>query len=195
MNPIIRLFLIQEKNHLRHSSRSASDSSRQQSGRKMDYIFKTRDAGYGIGCGECGLVGGVNTTKKLQDAGYKMLKVMKDMLYRMAVNFPNVKHKLSICGFYIGENMLKLFILECPVGNVCRYDGFIAVEYPLQESEVRKELSAVLTMIMSGRIIMEEAKKTLDDDESDVVLGRTKPVVMEPSFIPTGINYKKRKQH
>ncbi|KAL9539473.1 hypothetical protein MBANPS3_010241 [Mucor bainieri] len=32
-----------------------------------------------LGCGECALVGGVNTTKEVVDTGFKLPKVMKDM--------------------------------------------------------------------------------------------------------------------
>lgn len=47
----------------------------------MDYIFMTKIDDVEVGCGECALVGGINTTKELQDAGFKMPKVMRDMLF------------------------------------------------------------------------------------------------------------------
>lgn len=56
-----------------------SDVGRQSLGRKMDYLFSTKKSELEIGCGECALVGGINTTKELVDAGFKMPKVMKDM--------------------------------------------------------------------------------------------------------------------
>lgn len=56
-----------------------SDVGRQSSGRKMDYLFSTKKSELEIGCGECALVGGINTTKELVDAGFKMPKVMRDM--------------------------------------------------------------------------------------------------------------------
>lgn len=66
-----------------NSVRSPSDMSRQQSGRKMDYIFMTKIDDMELGCGECALVGGINTTKEFQDAGFKMPKVMRDMLVKV----------------------------------------------------------------------------------------------------------------
>lgn len=63
--------------------RFPSALTRQQSDRKMDFVFKTKFEDVEIGCGECALVGGINnTTKEFQDAGFKMLKVMRDMLYQ-----------------------------------------------------------------------------------------------------------------
>ncbi|KAL9539817.1 hypothetical protein PS6_011040 [Mucor atramentarius] len=175
-------------------NRSPSDFSRQQTGRKMDYLFKTRDNDDEIGCGECALVGGTKTTKEFQDAGFKMPKVMRDMMCKIVTRSPGLLHKLCIPGVYIGENVYKLLILDCPAGYVTRYDGFLAVEFPTTENMIRGELPALLTMIMSTRIILENCKQMLDNDDSKPVLGRRKPVVMEPCFVPAGINYKKRKQ-
>lgn len=96
-------------------SRSISDLSRQQSGRKMDYLFKTKDDSVEISCGECVLVGGVNATKELNDVSFKMPKVMKDMAYKVvAALSPGIKLTLVITGVYIGEDKLKLVILDCP---------------------------------------------------------------------------------
>ncbi|KAL0135298.1 hypothetical protein V8B55DRAFT_1299334, partial [Mucor lusitanicus] len=62
-----------------NKGRCMSDVGRQSSGRKMDYLFSTKKSELEIGCGECALVGGINTTKELVDAGFKMPKVMRDM--------------------------------------------------------------------------------------------------------------------
>lgn len=67
----------------------------------MDYLFVTKRQ-VELGCGECALVGGVNTTKELYDAAFKMPKVMKDMAYNGISKAPNMKHELVITGFYIG---------------------------------------------------------------------------------------------
>lgn len=74
--------------------------SRQSSGRKMDYLFFDTDNE--VGCGECGLVGGANTTKELCDAMFKKPKVMKDMLIKLVSMSPALKTDLLATGFYIG---------------------------------------------------------------------------------------------
>ncbi|EPB80999.1 hypothetical protein HMPREF1544_12313 [Mucor circinelloides 1006PhL] len=99
-----------------NSVRSPSDFSRQQTGRKMDYLFKTKDSYKEIGCGECALVGGVNTTKKFQDAGFKMPKVMRDMLAKIVSRSPAVVHKLPICGLYIAAETLTLYYTGFSLG-------------------------------------------------------------------------------
>ncbi|KAL7308350.1 hypothetical protein PS15m_011565 [Mucor circinelloides] len=97
-------------------TRSPSDFTCQQSGRKMDYLFKTRDNDVEIGCGECALVGGTKTTKEFRDVGFKMPKVMRDMICKILTRSPGLVHKLCIPGVYIGENVYKLLILDCPAG-------------------------------------------------------------------------------
>ncbi|KAK4509265.1 uncharacterized protein ATC70_007615 [Mucor velutinosus] len=173
--------------------RSISDLSRQHGGRKMDYLFKTRDAGTEVGCGECGLIAGVNTTKELQDCGFKMPKVMKDMMFRLVLESPGVMNKLCISGVYIGQNVLKLSILDCPAGYVTRYDAFNPVDYPMTESKIRRQLAAVLKMILSARLIMQDAKQKLDDDDSEIVLGKQRHLIMQPSFTLNVVYNKKRK--
>ncbi|KAG1094844.1 hypothetical protein G6F42_018671 [Rhizopus arrhizus] len=126
-----------------NSIRSPSDLTRQQSGRKMDFIFKTKLEDVEIGCDECALVGGINTTKGFQDA-----------LSRS----PALVHQLHIPGFYIADKMLNLYILDSPEGYVSRYDSFNPVEYPVIESKIRSKMSHLLTMILSARNIMEACK-------------------------------------
>ncbi|EPB87065.1 hypothetical protein HMPREF1544_06182 [Mucor circinelloides 1006PhL] len=176
-----------------NSVRSPSGLSRQQSGRKMDLIFKTKIDDIEIGCGECALVGGVNTTKEFQDACFKMPKVMRDMLVKIVSRSPALVNKLSISGFYIADRLLTLYILDSPVGYVSRYDAFNPVEYPVTENKIRSRMAKLLTMIFSARIIMENCRDVIDDDESDTDLGKFRSAVMEPCFVPVGTNYKKRK--
>lgn len=160
----------------------------------MDYLFKTKDGYKEIGCGECALVGGVHTTKEFQDAGFKMPKVMRDMLVKIVSRSPAVVHKLKICGLYITAETLTLYILDSPHGYVTRYDAFNSVTYPQVEIKIRSEMPDVLAMILSTRIIMENAKKIIEEDESKPSLGRNMPAVMRPCFSPVGVNHKKRKQ-
>jgi len=176
--------------------RSVSGMSRQQSGRKMDYIFMTKIDDVEVGCGECALVGGINTTKELQDAGFKMPKVMRDMLFKIVLAFPALLHQVPICGFYIAHNCLTLYVLDSPVGYVTRYDAFNSVQYPLVESMIRGRLALLLPMVYKARLIMENCKDALYNDESfiDFGLGKNHPVLMEPSFVSVSVNIKKRRQ-
>ncbi|KAL9538155.1 hypothetical protein PS6_011622, partial [Mucor atramentarius] len=114
-----------------------------------------------------------------------MPKVMKDMMFRLVSESPAVMDKICISGFYIGQNVLELLILDCPAGYVTRYDAFNLVNYPMQESKIRRQLAAVLKMILSARLIMQDVKQKIDDDDdSEVVLGRGRHMIMQPSFIP-----------
>lgn len=50
-----------------------------------------------------------------------------------------------------------------------RYDGLLAVEFPITGNMIRGDLPALLTVIMSTRIIMENCKQMLDNDDSKLL--------------------------
>jgi len=108
------------------------------------------------------LVGGVNTTKELNDASFKMPKVMKDMAYKIVALSPGIKHTLLvITGVYIGEDKLKLVTLDFPRGYNARYDAFDPVIYPMSESKTRRRLARVLKMVIDGRLIRRTPRRSL----------------------------------
>ncbi|KAF1799270.1 hypothetical protein FB192DRAFT_1385901 [Mucor lusitanicus] len=173
-------------------SRSSADAmnagrtnlqSRQATGRKMDYLFQYSGKTE-VGCGECGLAGGVNSTKELYDAYFKLPKVMKDMMINLLSLSPSLKRDLVISGFYIGQSKLTLQVLDCPAGYVARYDAFNPVMYPDTESQLHRKMSAVLKVIFAGRVIMEETARKLDQDQSRVSLGRQHDENILPCFVP-----------
>ncbi|CAO0793120.1 unnamed protein product [Mucor circinelloides] len=167
--------------------------TRQSCGQKMDYLFTINDNVVEIGCGECALVGGVNTTKELCDASFKMPKVMKAMAVNLVSKSPDMKDKLAIAGFYIGDDKLTLLVLDCPTKYVTRYDRFSDVFYPRNEDRVCRYLPAVLKVIMGGRMIMEDTMNKFANDKTDVAIGKENVVDMIPCFASTSINSKKRK--
>ncbi|KAL7322434.1 hypothetical protein PS15p_211433 [Mucor circinelloides] len=64
-----------------------------------------------------------------------MPKVMRDMMYKIVSDSPGLVHKLHIPGYFIADKVLTLWILDAPVGYVCRYDAFPSVQYPVVESK------------------------------------------------------------
>jgi hypothetical protein len=175
-------------------NRSLGNFTRQHCGRKMDYLFMTKDSDVELGCGECALLGGINTTKELQDAGFKMPKVMRDMMYKIVADSPGLVHKLNIPGLYVADKKLTLWMLDAPAGYVSRYYAFPKVEYPIIESKIRNRMITLLRMIVAARIFMEQCKEVIDDDDSQPSLDRYQPVVMEPCFVSSALINKKRKQ-
>ncbi|KAK4520018.1 Asparagine-rich protein (ARP protein) [Mucor velutinosus] len=166
---------------------------RQSSGRKMDYVFLHEKSDLELGCGECALVGGVNTTKEMCDANFKMPKIMKDMLIKLVSVSPALKNKLHVCGLYIAESKLELLILDCPSTNVTRYDAMKEVVYPKSKGQVHRQLSAVLKNIIGLKILMEKTVYELDYDVTDITVGRCNDNTMVPCFISSGTGNKKRK--
>lgn len=147
--------------------------SRQSSGRKMDYL-SLKNGRTEVGCGECGLIGGVNTIKELHDATFKMPKVMKDMMINLVSLSPSLKQELVVSGLYIGEDKLKLLVLDCPSGYVARFNAFEPVFYPDNESKLYHKLSAFLKVIFASRILMKTTVQKMDSNTIEISIGRRK---------------------
>ncbi|EPB84268.1 hypothetical protein HMPREF1544_08988 [Mucor circinelloides 1006PhL] len=180
-------------NLVKNAANRTNTLSRQSCGRKIDYLFVPKGQ-VELDCGECALVGGVNTTKELYDTAFKMPKVMKDMTYNIISKAPNMKHELVvITGFYIGEDPLKLFVLDCSSKYVTRYDGFNAVSFPTEQAQITRCMSVILKVVMGGRLIMENTRQKLSNDTSDINPGKVNIVDTIPCFVPHITNPKKRR--
>ncbi|CAO0796422.1 unnamed protein product [Mucor circinelloides] len=119
---------------------------------------------------------------------------MKDMTYNIISKAPNMKHELVvITGFYIGEDQLKLFVLDCPSKYVTRYDGFNAVSFPTEQAQITRCMSVILKVVMGGRLIMENTRQKLSNDTSDINPGKVNIVDTIPCFVPHITNPKKRR--
>jgi hypothetical protein len=70
---------------------------RKTCGRKLDLVFFRQLLEYG--CCECGRDD--DQTKELYDGGFKMAKVLKDMLYALYQKSPYVLRDLSLPGFLL----------------------------------------------------------------------------------------------
>lgn len=64
-------------------------------GRKVDLLYKRQQLEYG--CCECGV--NDNQTKELYDGSFKMMKVLKDMLYNLHKTAPNSVREFTLIGF------------------------------------------------------------------------------------------------
>lgn len=84
-------------------------------------------------------------------------------------------------------------MLDCPAGYVTRYDAMEDVSYPQDEDELYRKLSAVLRMILAGRILMEDTAHKLIHDDTEIPIGRRQEEYMVPCFLHS-VSNKKRKQ-
>jgi uncharacterized UBP type Zn finger protein len=64
-------------------------------GRKVDLLFQRQHLEYG--CSECGRY--EDQTKELYDGSFKMVKVLKDMLYNLHTTAPNSVREYILVGF------------------------------------------------------------------------------------------------
>lgn len=78
---------------------AVNDIERYLSGRKVDLIMmKDRDE---YGCAEASKFLNDNETKVMMDGGFKMPKVLKDMLNQMAKQAPELLGELTVPGFVL----------------------------------------------------------------------------------------------
>lgn len=64
-------------------------------GRKVDLLFKRQHLEFG--CAECGRY--ANQTKELHDGSFKMVEVLKDMLYNLQTTAPTSVREFVVIGF------------------------------------------------------------------------------------------------
>ncbi|GAN10042.1 hypothetical protein MAM1_0315d09576 [Mucor ambiguus] len=139
-----------------NKDRFLSDVGRQSSGRKMDYLFTTRKTKFEVGCGECALVGGVKTTKELVDAGFKMPKVMRDMANSIFLKkIVLLVNDLTIVGFYIRADVMKMFTLDFPSGYVGRLNGIGPAYFPVVEENTNSLEHVLGLILLTGKMITE----------------------------------------
>lgn len=78
-------------------------------GRKADLLFLRQRLEYG--CAECGRYD--NQTKELYDGSFKMLKVLKDMMYNLYKSAPTSLREFTLVGFLMfGKCRFAFYLLH-----------------------------------------------------------------------------------
>ncbi|KAI9245877.1 hypothetical protein BDA99DRAFT_543525 [Phascolomyces articulosus] len=80
--------------------------SRRKIGTKADLLFTTQFFEFGT-C-EAGKTSDITSTKTLQEAGIKIPRTLKDMLYVLSNECPNQLRQLKTCGLAISDKSYSL---------------------------------------------------------------------------------------
>ncbi|KAK4515609.1 uncharacterized protein ATC70_010560 [Mucor velutinosus] len=131
--------------------------SKKLCGRKVDLEFKSADTEYGLA--ECSRYHSLNDTKQLMDGGFKMPKIMKEMIYQLVKKrSPQSFRDVSVIGFLPSELNLSLLLLDIPDGYVCRISHRHPLKYPDDEDSIAKEFPQILKVVYQSRLLMENAR-------------------------------------
>ncbi|CAO3687004.1 unnamed protein product [Rhizopus stolonifer] len=133
-------------------------------GRKVDMLYMQQRLEYG--CCECGRFD--DPTKEMNDGGFKMVKVLKDMLYRLYQSAPSTVRDLVLPGFLLFETKFTLVVCDSPAGYVCRINKSSPLDLPADVDEMNNQLLSILRVVYQARLFMENSQKLVR--QSPVVL-------------------------
>ncbi|CEP16334.1 hypothetical protein [Parasitella parasitica] len=151
-------------------------------GRKVDLLFERQHLEYG--CSECGRY--ADQTKELYDGSFKMVKVLKDMLYNLHNIAPSSVREFIVIGFLMFENKFSLALCNSPMGYVTRITRTRVLFLPEESDDICIKLLLMLKLAYQARLIMERTNEIVRRSASEV------EVVSE--FIPPCFNAGKRKR-
>lgn len=85
--------------------------------------------------------------------------------------------------------------MDFPSGYVARVDCFSPVQFPKVESEIYGCLSAVLKLVMTGRLIMESSKNSIEKYRGSWTIGKkhTNSFYIPRNFTPVVACSRKRR--
>lgn len=67
-------------------------------------------------------------------------------------------------------------MLDCPTEYVTRYDAMDDVSFPTIESQLHRQLSATLQIIVDAKLMMETTAAKLAVDKTKISVGRSKKI-------------------
>ncbi|KAG1145190.1 hypothetical protein G6F37_012183 [Rhizopus arrhizus] len=158
-------------------------------GRKVDLLFQRQNLEYG--CSECGRY--EDQTKELYDGSFKMVKVLKDMLYNLHTTAPNSVREFILVGFLMFvlvnlpvENKFSLILCDSPTGYVTRINRIAPLFLPEEPDDICIKLLPMLKLAYQARLTMERT--------NEIVRRSAPEVEVVSEFIPPCFNAGKRKR-
>ncbi|KAI8645494.1 hypothetical protein BD408DRAFT_458781 [Parasitella parasitica] len=151
-------------------------------GRKVDLLFKRQHLEYG--CSECGRY--ADQTKELYDGSFKMVKVLKDMLYNLHNSAPTSIREFIVIGFLMFENKFSLALCDSPMGYVTRITRTRGLFLPEESDDICIKLLPMLKLAYQARLTMERTNEIVRKSAPEI------EVVSE--FISPCFNAGKRKR-
>lgn len=148
-------------------------------GRKVDLLFLRQRLEYG--CAECGRY--ENQTKELYDGSFKMLKVLKDMIYNLYKSAPTSLHGFTLIGFLMFETKFTLVTCDIPMGYVTRVTPYKSIDLPEEADDVNNQLLSILKAVYRARLTMEQTNRKVRKEVVEVdEQSEEGPIIISPSF-------------
>lgn len=147
-------------------------------GRKVDLLFKRQHLEYG--CSECGRY--EDQTKELYDGSFKMVKVLKDMLYNLHKTKPNSVREFILVGFLMFENKFSLVLCDSPMGYVTRINRTDPLFLPEEPDDISIKLLPILKTVYQARLTMEQTNELVRKYVPEVKVTSKNSRFLSPCF-------------
>ncbi|CEG72305.1 hypothetical protein RMATCC62417_07886 [Rhizopus microsporus] len=151
---------------------------RKITGRKMDLVFFRQRHEYG--CCEYSRYDG--QTKELYDDGFKMVKVLKDILYNFYMKSLSALRDMTLVGFLLFDTKFTMVLCDTPAGYVCRINHACPVDLPEAARDVGNELLPMLKAVYQARLPMERTNKLVKQKPAEVCIEIEERDDILPSF-------------
>ncbi|KAI8875758.1 hypothetical protein K501DRAFT_309788 [Backusella circina FSU 941] len=109
-------------------------------GRKVDLLFLRQSLEYDC----CEYSRYDYPTKELNDGGFKVVKVLKDMLYCLYKSAPGTVLEVTIPGFLLFETKFTIISSDSSAGHVYRINRMEPVDLPEETDEIYNQLLPIL---------------------------------------------------
>ncbi|KAI9272829.1 hypothetical protein BDA99DRAFT_432745 [Phascolomyces articulosus] len=164
--------------------------SRKKTGTKVDILIKHVDDDFGIG--EAGLNGGTVSTKYVTEAGLKLPKSLKDVIWNLLKKPTKDIQSFCIPGFIIHGTELTVKLMDVPSGNICRLHTLGPMPFPRTPETFYKDFIPLVTLVWQCKTLLKETLGALNTDNSVFIptIDDPVPTSIIPSCIPSP---KKRK--
>ncbi|CAO3593733.1 unnamed protein product [Absidia cylindrospora] len=98
---------------------------------------------------------------------------MKDMLYALSKKKPEVSRALCIVGLTLMGSKLTMMTMDTPCGSVARVKRFTPLFFPNNTIEFTAEITRLLALTYTARLLMETTLKTYSSSSSSSLTKNT----------------------
>ncbi|KAG0806643.1 hypothetical protein G6F16_011049 [Rhizopus arrhizus] len=144
---------------------SVDKIARQKTGKRVDMAF--RYDGYDIGVYEAKKSSKEYSDEGITDQRIKVPKIMKGMLIKLLTVAPTKSRQLETVGIITCGLNIKLLVMDCLNGYVCRMRKTEAARYPSSQGLFIKSIKKCLRLIWCSRLIMEKTIGTISEVEDE----------------------------
>ncbi|KAG1598366.1 hypothetical protein G6F47_006485 [Rhizopus delemar] len=156
----------------RNRDRTIEEMQRKKVGRKNDLIICSK-SGIELGCGEAGLDPEEFDTKVIVESSLKTPKTMHDMFIRLCRSVDNkqeVIKKLQIVGLAFSRCKVRMLIMDCPDGYICRLRGTTAAGFSEEEKTLGLDFCKVYQLIWMAMEVCKQVESIVQNNRSTAAI-------------------------